>query len=71
MSLCMQSLKAMLREEFPALRRIETSGLHKGVAGAKHSFIKVPGTDNKLDQLLQVQASVPNPFVKRTKTAFS
>ena len=34
--------------------RVETSSLHRGVAGARHTFVPLPGAANKLDLLLQV-----------------
>lgn len=37
------------------MQRIETKSLHKGVAGARHTFVPQTGAQNKLDLLLQVQ----------------
>jgi hypothetical protein len=42
-------------EEFPGMKQVETSSLHRGVAGARHSFLPLPGFANKLDVLLQVR----------------
>lgn len=41
-------------EEFPGMRKLETSSLHRGVAGARHSFLPLPPAANKLDMLVQV-----------------
>ena len=35
------------------MRRVETSSLHRGVAGARHAFVPMPAAANKLDLLLQ------------------
>ena len=45
-------------EEFPGMRQVETSSLHRGVAGARHSFLPLPGSANKLDVLLQVRQAL-------------
>jgi hypothetical protein len=37
------------------MKQVETSSLHRGVAGARHSFLPLPGSANKLDVLLQVR----------------
>lgn len=44
----------LIDEEFPGMRRVETSSLHRGVAGARHAFVPMPAAANKLDLLLQV-----------------
>lgn len=38
------------------MKKVETSSLHRGVAGARHAFIPLPPAANKLDLLLQVGA---------------
>ncbi|EFN53871.1 hypothetical protein CHLNCDRAFT_58353 [Chlorella variabilis] len=43
----------LIDEEFPGMRRVETSSLHRGVAGARHAFVPMPAAANKLDLLLQ------------------
>lgn len=50
-------LPAATEEECKGIRTVETQSLHKGVAGARHSFLPLPGggTD-KLDVLVQVSA---------------
>lgn len=50
-----QAIKALLADEFPAMRRVETASLHRGIAGSQHSFLPVPPGANKMQQLLQVQ----------------
>lgn len=37
------------------MKQIETATLHRGVAGARHTFLPLPPTANKLDLLLQVR----------------
>lgn len=49
-----KAIKGLLSEEFPSMRRIETTTLHRGVAGSRHTFHAVPATANKLAVLLQV-----------------
>lgn len=50
----MQPIRRLLDEKFPGMQRIETKSLHKGVAGARHTFLKQQAGQNKLDLLLQV-----------------
>ena len=40
------------------MQRIETKSLHKGVAGARHTFLPQSAGQNKLDLLLQVLAAL-------------
>ena len=49
-----QAIRRLLAEEFPDLNFVETSTLHRGVAGARHSFLPSPPAQNKLDVLAQV-----------------
>jgi hypothetical protein len=37
------------------MRKLETSSLHRGVVGARHSFLPLPPAANKLDLLIQVR----------------
>ena len=37
------------------MRRVETSTLHRGVAGSEHSFMAVPVGGNKLHLLMQAR----------------
>ncbi len=49
-----QAIRSLLSAEFPDLKHVETSTLHRGVAGARHNFLPSPPTQNKLDVLRQV-----------------
>eukprot|EP00850_Spirogloea_muscicola_P022395 SM000291S10873 [mRNA] locus=s291:38922:44914:- [translate_table: standard] len=49
-----KSVHRLLDEEFPGIRHIRTSSLHKRIATARHDFLPVSGNENKLDTLLQV-----------------
>ena len=49
-----QDVQKLLAEEFPSMRHVRTSSLHKGVSTARHAFLTIPGLDNKLDHLAQV-----------------
>ena len=51
-----QAIRRLLAEEFPDLHFVETSTLHRGVAGARHSFLPAPPAQNKLDVLAQVSS---------------
>ncbi len=56
---CMQPIRRLLEEKFPDMKRLETKSLHKGVAGARHTFLRQPPGQNKLDLLLQVCCPSP------------
>ena len=60
-----QAIRRLLAEEFPDLNFVETSTLHRGVAGARHSFLPAPPAQNKLDVLAQVSWGSAIP-VQRT-----
>ncbi|CAM6088770.1 unnamed protein product [Calypogeia fissa] len=49
-----KAVQKILDEEFPGIRHIQTSTLHKKVASARHDFLKLSGTENKLEALTQV-----------------
>eukprot|EP00897_Mesotaenium_endlicherianum_P005549 jgi/Mesen1/5021/ME000025S04420 len=49
-----KAVQRLLDEEFPGIRHIRTTSLHKRVANARHDFLPVAGSENKLDTLLQV-----------------
>lgn len=51
-----QAIRSLLSTEFPDLKHVETSTLHRGVAGARHNFLPSPPTQNKLDVLRQVHS---------------
>ncbi|MCO5605731.1 hypothetical protein L7F22_059915 [Adiantum nelumboides] len=49
-----QAVQKLLDEEFPGIKHIRTSTLHKKISTARHAFIKLAATENKLESLLQV-----------------
>ncbi|XP_024539001.1 DEAD-box ATP-dependent RNA helicase 39 [Selaginella moellendorffii] len=49
-----KSVQKLLDTEFPGIRHIFTSTLHKKVDTSRHFFQKVPGNINKLEALVQV-----------------
>ncbi|KAI5060358.1 hypothetical protein GOP47_0024778 [Adiantum capillus-veneris] len=49
-----KAVQTLLDDEFPGIKHIQTSTLHKKVSTARHGFIKLAGTENKLESLLQV-----------------
>ncbi|MCO5569026.1 hypothetical protein L7F22_022732 [Adiantum nelumboides] len=49
-----QAVQKLLDDEFPGVKHIQTSTLHKKVSTARHGFIKLAATENKLESLLQV-----------------
>ena len=60
--LVVQAIRRLLAEEFPELNFVETSTLHRGVAGARHSFLPSPPAQNKLDVLAQVSSEPASPL---------
>jgi hypothetical protein len=44
----------LIDEEFQGIVHLRTSTFQKKVASARHDFIKVAGSENKLEALLQV-----------------
>ncbi|KAK2366726.1 DEAD-box ATP-dependent RNA helicase [Trifolium repens] len=44
----------LVDEEFQGIVHLRTSTLHKKISSARHDFLKLSGTENKLDALLQV-----------------
>ena len=51
-----QPVRALIAEDLPEMRDIESSSLHKAAQNCKHDFVRVPGDSNKLDYLRQVSA---------------
>lgn len=47
-----KQVKRLLNETFPKIRTIETSSLHKGVSGSRHTFL--PASTEKLDMAIQL-----------------
>ncbi|KAK1435510.1 hypothetical protein QVD17_01275 [Tagetes erecta] len=48
------AVQKLVDEEFHGIEHLRTSTLHKKVASARHDFIKLSGSENKLEALLQV-----------------
>ncbi|XP_074280330.1 DEAD-box ATP-dependent RNA helicase 39 [Silene latifolia] len=49
-----KAVQSLVDEEFQGIMHLRTSTLHKKVASARHDFIKLSGSENKLEVLLQV-----------------
>lgn len=47
-------VRQLVSQDFPSLRTLETSSLHRGIAGARHTFLPIESGVNKLDVALQV-----------------
>ncbi|KAL5560105.1 hypothetical protein UlMin_036316 [Ulmus minor] len=49
-----KAVEKLVDEEFQGIVHLRTSTLHKRIASARHDFIKLSGSENKLEALLQV-----------------
>ncbi|XP_010530131.1 PREDICTED: DEAD-box ATP-dependent RNA helicase 39 [Tarenaya hassleriana] len=49
-----KAVQNLVDEEFQGIEHLRTSSLHKRIATARHDFIKLSGSENKLEALLQV-----------------
>lgn len=49
-----KAVQKLIDEEFQGILHLHTSSLHKKIASARHDFIKLSGSENKLEALLQV-----------------
>ncbi|XP_016506152.1 DEAD-box ATP-dependent RNA helicase 39 [Nicotiana tabacum] len=49
-----KAVQKLVDEEFQGIQHLRTSTLHKKIASARHDFIKLSGSENKLEALLQV-----------------
>ncbi|CAL9020454.1 unnamed protein product [Prunus brigantina] len=49
-----KAVQTLIDEEFQGILHLRTSSLHKKIASARHDFIKLSGSENKLEALLQV-----------------
>ncbi|KZV54499.1 DEAD-box ATP-dependent RNA helicase 39 [Dorcoceras hygrometricum] len=49
-----KAVQSLVDEEFQGITHLRTSTLHKKIASARHDFIKLSGSENKLEALLQV-----------------
>ncbi|EYU36549.1 hypothetical protein MIMGU_mgv1a002525mg [Erythranthe guttata] len=47
-------VQKLVDDEFQGIIHLRTSSLHKKIANARHDFIKLSGSENKLEALLQV-----------------
>lgn len=47
-------MQKLVDEEFQGIEHLRTSTLHKKISSARHDFIKLSGSENKLEALLQV-----------------
>lgn len=49
-----KGVQMLVDEEFQGIEHLRTSTLHKKIASARHDFIKLTGSENKLEALMQV-----------------
>ncbi|XP_055809825.1 DEAD-box ATP-dependent RNA helicase 39 [Solanum dulcamara] len=49
-----KAVQKLVDEEFQGIEHLRTSTLHKKIASARHDFIKLSGSENKMEALLQV-----------------
>ncbi|KAK8470260.1 hypothetical protein PHAVU_004G088600 [Phaseolus vulgaris] len=49
-----KAVQKLIDEEFQGIVHLRTSTLHKKIISARHDFIKLSGSENKLEALLQV-----------------
>ncbi|KAK9943719.1 hypothetical protein M0R45_009320 [Rubus argutus] len=49
-----KAVQTLIDEEFQGILHLRTSTLHKKIASARHDFIKLSGSENKMEALLQV-----------------
>ncbi|XP_004489911.2 DEAD-box ATP-dependent RNA helicase 39 [Cicer arietinum] len=49
-----KAVQTLVDEEFQGIVHLRTSTLHKKISSARHDFIKLSGSENKMDSLLQV-----------------
>ncbi|KAH0910697.1 hypothetical protein HID58_034018 [Brassica napus] len=48
------AVQKLVDEEFQGIEHLRTSALHKKIANARHDFVKLSGSEDKLEALLQV-----------------
>jgi len=60
-----KQVESLVQSKFPKLRRIQTSTLHKGVSGSKHSFLPAQAGADKLGILSQL---VESDMARKDKT---
>ncbi|KAJ1385967.1 RNA helicase, DEAD-box type, Q motif [Sesbania bispinosa] len=49
-----KAVQLLIDEEFQGIVHLRTSTLHKKISSARHDFIKLSGSENKMEALLQV-----------------
>lgn len=49
-----KAVQNLVDEEFQGIAHLRTSSLHKKIANARHDFLKLSGSENKLEALMQV-----------------
>ncbi|WCJ43291.1 DEAD-box ATP-dependent RNA helicase 39 [Euphorbia peplus] len=49
-----KAVQKLVEEEFAGIVHLRTSTLHKKIATARHDFLKLSGSENKMEALLQV-----------------
>ncbi|KAG5544724.1 hypothetical protein RHGRI_017240 [Rhododendron griersonianum] len=59
-----KAVQNLIDDEFQGIEHVRTSTLHKKIASARHDFIKLSGSENKLEALLQIALFHPfkNPL---------
>jgi len=50
----LQAVQKLIDEEFQGIVHLRTSTLHKKISSAPHDFIRLSGSENKLEALLQL-----------------
>lgn len=53
-----QAVQKLVDEEFQGIEHLRTSTLHKKIANARHDFVKLSGSEDKLEALLQVKCTI-------------
>ncbi|CAN6972720.1 unnamed protein product, partial [Brassica rapa subsp. trilocularis] len=52
------AVQKLVDEEFQGIEHLRTSTLHKNIANARHDFVKLSGSEDKLEALLQVNCII-------------
>ncbi|CAF2043216.1 BnaA09g22860D [Brassica napus] len=52
------AVQKLVDEEFQGIEHLRTSALHKKIANARHDFVKLSGSEDKLEALLQVNCII-------------
>lgn len=62
----LQAVQKLIDEEFEGIVHLRTSTFQKRVSTARHDFIKLSGSENKLDALMQVMETFISPSLLLT-----